>query len=124
MSATKRPDAPLSIRLSDLAPHVDRRGDNQRAVVKRDLTRYYNLLTYGVPKLTLPEARAVYGHFTSPGVGTMELYEHIGGPDARIRYMRLLCMQDALERAQRLVAAGDTTLDAALVDVGLVKRGS
>jgi hypothetical protein len=109
---------PLSIRVGAIRDELDARSDGTesgyRAVITRDLRRFYELL----PTLTrhdypLDVAR---GYYDSWQFGNLELI----GEYAPLSVV--VAITDALERAHILVTHAGLTVDTALVAVGLVKE--
>jgi hypothetical protein len=102
---------PICFRPGDLRAELDARCDGTeagyRAVVVRDLERYYQLIGRQMdPRSSTRSARFTYEKWQD-GEGN-------GLP---------IWLIDALERAHILVTHAGLTVDAALVAVGLVKEG-
>jgi hypothetical protein len=113
---------PLSIRVGPLRDELDARSDGSesgyRAVIMRDLARYYALLRETIQFRgyldTLEDARYM---FDNPAVWEPVLRE----TESTSGYYVYL---DALERAHILVEYAGLSVDEALWEVGLVKENA
>jgi hypothetical protein len=108
---------PICFRPGDLRAELDARCDGTeagyRAVVLRDLERYYEMLEFvrmDKEKYSPELARVLYEDWSNG-----ELFSNWAWPDE-------LAERDAYERAKVLVDHAGLTVDAALVAVGLVKE--
>jgi hypothetical protein len=109
---------PLSIRVGAIRDELDARSDGTesgyRAVIARDLMRYWGMLPHLVRlHRPLDEGRSLFEAWQAG-----ELEHHMRGSHESM----VIAMTDLLERASILVTHAGLTVDAALVVVGLVKE--
>jgi hypothetical protein len=106
---------PLTIRVGAIRDELDARSDGTeigyRAVIMRDLKRYYRLLADNQPPAHDLNPEAIRDWFAAM---SDDISPHANG----------IAILDALERAHVLVDHAGLTVDAALVVVGLVKEES
>jgi hypothetical protein len=115
---------PICFRPGDLRGELDARCDGTeagyRAVVVRDLQRYYRLIEAEtddtLPVNTIDVARSHYENIITKK-------REVVWPDDIGWRLVYLVVTDACERAKILVDNAGLTVDAALVAVGLVREG-